>query len=428
MSNTLQRQMEKPLREALTYNRVVNLVGPRQSGKSTLVRSLVPREAYLSLDDDSLREALALDPHGQLSNLRRALAPETPLVIDEVQRLPQLTLALKRIVDEHPALGPFLLTGSSDILAGKKAMDSLTGRVMTLLLYPLSSAERSHTSPMPLLDLLSDGVESATAALSGLLPVDRSGLHAWIVQGGYPAMRELPDRPRRLRHASYLDSVIERDVPALTPIRKPDAFRRVVGQLAGRVGQELNLQAVCNAVDTARDTVSQWLDLLESLHLVRRVGAWSHSPTRREVRSPKVHFVDTGLACSIRGTGTSDLDSPRDTLLAGNLVESFVWGELVRSLPLHTHTWRLYHWRRDRRAIGLVAESPGSRLVLLEVKASTQVSPNDARHLDWFMTEGPGRDFHCTGAVLYLGERTLRLSPRIAAVPLSALWTSTASR
>lgn len=422
------RQMEAPLREALRYSRVVNLVGPRQSGKSTLVKSLVSPAAYHTLDNDGLRDLLEQDPYGQLLLLRRRLDQDEPLVIDEVQRLPQLTLAIKRIVDEQPVPGRFLLTGSSDILAGAAAIDSLAGRVSTLQLHPLSAAERSGSRPTLLLDQMARGVDVVTETLPMLQAADRHTLHEWIVQGGYPDMIGLPDRARRLRHSSYLDSVIEKDVPALSAIRKPDALRRTVAQLAARIGQELNLQSLCNAVDTARDTVSNWLDILEGLHLIRRLGAWSHGPTRREVRSPKLHFVDSGLACSLRGVDMDDLAQPRDPLLPGSLIENFVWSELTRSLPLHQRPWRLSHWRRDRREIDLIAEAPGNRLVLLEVKASSQVRPTDARHLQWFMSEGPGRDFRTTGAVLYLGPHTLRLSPDILAIPLTALWSERSGR
>ena len=272
-----------------------------------------------------------------------------------------------------------------------------------------------------------NGIEShhlVTKTLPMLQAADRRMLHEWIVQGGYPDMMGLPDRARRLRHSGYLDGVIEKDVPALSPIRKPDAFRRTAAQLAARVGQELNLQSLCNAVDTARDTVANWLDILEGLHLIRRLGAWSHGPTRREVRSPKLHFVDSGLACSLRGVDMDDLAQPRDPLLPGSPIENLVWSELTRSRPLHQRPWRLCHWRRDRREIDIIAEAPGKRLVLLEVKASSQVRPTDARHLEWFISQGPGRDFHATGAVIYLGAHTLRLSPNILAIPLTALWTS----
>lgn len=414
------RHLSERVVGALATSRVVNVVGPRQVGKTTLVRDLM-RTAYYTLDDDSVREALEADPYGQLRLLAER-EDERPIVLDEVQRLPAITLALKRIVDEDPRPGRFILTGSSDIFTSGQAYDSLAGRVMTLTLRPLSAAEVAGAAPCRLLDL----VRSERAGLPESLPEPRASSREeaieLIVRGGFPEIRNLSDADRMARYASYLDSIVERDVAAIAAVRKPDVLRRLLDQAAARTAEELGMSSLSNLLDVRQETVAAYLDVFSRLGLIHRLGAWTSAAARKEIKAPKLHFLDTGCATSLRGEDSGSFRLDRQPMALGPLLETFVFGEIEKSLPFAAQRWRLYHWRQTPREIDLLAESPGGWLALFEVKAATAVQSSDFRHIDWFFAEGPGKSQRGAGFVVYLGEKILSFGQGKIALPLSMLW------
>lgn len=423
------RHLTERVQRALTTSRVVHVVGPRQAGKSTLVRMLVGEGVSFTLDDDALREALQADPWGHLQTvLRERGQGDGPVVIDEIQRVPEATLAIKRIVDLDPRPGQFLLTGSADILATGLAADSLAGRVTTLRLLPLSAAELALCPPSALLEADTWDEARSPTPWTGIHPVNRAEVVEHIVRGGYPEIRGLEEENRIDRHTSYLDSIIERDLAAIHAIRKPDALRQLVDQLAARTAQELNIAELCRAVGVQRHSIEQWTDALERLGIVQRLGAWTSSRARREVKSPKVHFLDTGCVTALRGEVAADLALGGSPHSIGPLLETWVFTEVMKLLPLARRRWRPWHWRASRREVDILLEAPGRRLLLMEVRASSRVGPEDARHLTWFAEEGPGKDHHCTGLVFYLGDHVRRLGSRTLAVPVSIFWSGQADR
>ncbi|MGH7015365.1 MAG: ATP-binding protein [Stellaceae bacterium] len=418
------RHLAGPLLESLFYSRIVNLVGPRQAGKTTLVRDLVKAHRFITLDDEAELRSLTLDPYGQL----RALADEAkttglPIVIDEVQRAPPgIDLAVKRIVDVDNRSGQFLLTGSSDVFAQKRSRDSLAGRVSTFTLRPLSVAEIAGARPC----LLLDAVAAATGDWIDGLPRPRSLSRPEaidiMVRGGFPEIRTLLDAPRMRRYASYLDSIVERDVSPVAQVRKTDALRRMIDQMAFRTGQELNVASLCSALAVRKQTAAAHLDVLARLSVVHLLGAWAPSRAKREIRAPKLHLMDTGCATALRGEDSASFGLGADTDALGAVIETFVFIEIEKSLPFLSKVWRLHHWRVDRREIDLIAEAPGKLLALIETKASTDVGLHDFRHIRWFGSEGPGRSYRTFGFVIYLGEHVLSFGPGLLALPLSMLW------
>lgn len=417
------RHLAGKIADTLRTSRVINVVGPRQTGKTTLVRDMVEQRHFLDLDDESLLASLTLDPFGQLTALLdEARGAALPIVIDEVQRLPRLTLALKRIVDRNRRPGQFVLTGSSDIFSLPKVLDTLAGRVSTLILRPLSAAEVSLRGPCRLLDL----VDAHPALPAGRLPrpaaFRRADAVDLLVRGGFPEIRPLDDRDRIARYNSYVASIVERDTAPVAEIRRPDTLRRLIGQLAHRTAQELNVTGLGSALGARKETVTGYLDVLSRLGIVHRLGAWTSSGARREVRSPKLHFMDTGCATALRGEDASSFGFGADPVAFGHVLESFVFCELEKSLPFQKRHWELYHWRQAPREIDIVALAPGRLLALFEIKASTSIGPEDFRHLDWFLTEGPGKAYRGTAFVIHLGEQVLSFGPGRLALPLSIFW------
>ena len=417
------RHLAAKLLSTLRTTRVINIVGPRQTGKTTLVRDMVEAARFLDLDDESLVASLAADPYGQLSTLSSETAQTgLPIIIDEVQRLPQITLALKRIVDRDRRAGQFVLTGSSDIFTLPKALDSLAGRISSLTLRPLSAAEIQRAGPCLLLDVVAD--ESALSAKHLPNPARFQRLDAinLLVRGGFPEIRPLEDRDRMARYDSYVNSIVERDIAPVAEIRRPDTLRRMINQLAHRTAEELNVASLCSVLGARKETVNTYLDILSRIGIILRLGAWTASGARREVRSPKIHFMDTGCATALRGEDAASFGLRADPVALGHILESFVFCELEKSLPFLKRRWNLYHWRYAPREIDIVAQAPGRILALFEIKASTSVDEDDFRHLDWFLKEGPGKAHHGVAFVVYLGDQVLSFGPGRFALPLSILW------
>ncbi|HIJ62138.1 MAG TPA: ATP-binding protein [Rhodospirillaceae bacterium] len=409
--------------DSLGAARIVNIVGPRQVGKSTTVEHQVPIAEYLTMDDDALRAAIDLDPHAVLAeHAERHKHSGKPVAIDEVQRVPAITLALKRIVDNNRTHGQFLLTGSSNIFSGRKAIDSLAGRVRTLTLSPFSAAEIVMARPCLLLDAVTEHPGGVPVhALPAAVPYSRTEAIDLMVRGGFPEIRGLADRERRSRYMDYLNSIIEKDVPPVADIRKTTELRRFLLQLGARTAQELSISAMCDAVGVNWRTMSDWYDVMSQLGIVRHLPAWSSSQAKREIKASKIHLMDTGCATAIRNETAVSFAPSADPTALGAILETFVFVELDKSLPLVNDSWELYHWRRKDHEVDIIAEAPGNRLALFEMKASTTVSASDFAHMDRFFA-GPASGYTGTAFVVYLGDRLLPFGPRKIALPLSIFW------
>ncbi len=416
----LPRHLETELEGATASARVVNLVGPRQVGKTTLVRDLFGNGRFITLDDAAILSAIDADPIGQLASLMQHLG-QAPLIIDEAQRSKKLALAIKRVVDADRRKGQFVLTGSSNVFTTTEVADSLAGRMRTLKLWPLSVAEIKREPVSHLMDWAMQK-NPGLGQISDPEPLGRSAYIDLILAGGFPETRTLPLRSRQRGYRDYIDAVVERDVADITPIRKPDALRILIDQMAARSAQEINTSELAKLTKLQRVTVDQYLDVLLRLSMVTKLGAWTSGEGKREIKQPKYHFVDSGIACALRRftEATFAVDNAPQAL--GGLLESFVAGELQRALPMQDGDYRLYHWRSpEQREIDILIDG-GRHLVNIEVKSSASVSGEDFKHLRWFASDGPGRNRTCTGIVFYLGREKLTFGDRNFALPVSALW------
>ena len=419
------RHLVAPLEQALTAARIVNLVGPRQVGKTTLVQNLFGEGFYVTLDDAGVFAAIESDPVGQMTSLAaNAADADMPVIIDEVQRSGNLPLAIKSIVDKDRRKGQFLLTGSSNVFATMNVADSLAGRMLVLNLWPLTMAEKQRVGPNRMLDWAAQERPSLDAIT--LPPVlSRKRYIEHVLEGGFPEPRELPLKSRQELYRDYVDSVVDRDVVDLFHVRKTEPFRRLIDQVAARTGQEINISDLSRLLGIKRDTVDTYLDALIRLSLIIRLGAWNSGETHREIRQPKYHLVDTGMCCALRHLGANAFDAGRvNATQLGGLMESFVFNEILRSLRQQETDFRLYHWRSpDRRKIEIIADG-GESLVGIEVKSAATISNRDFRHMRWFATDGPGKTRNFTGIVFYLGEHRLSFGNRLFGLPVSALWSN----
>jgi len=417
----LPRHLQPQLKAALTSARVVNIIGPRQVGKTTLVRDLLSAGKFITLDDEGVLAAIEADPKGQLDSLL-AETKAGPLIIDEAQRSTKLALALKRIVDENRAMGQFVLTGSSNVFISADVADSLAGWVHTMTMLPMSVAETKRMGPAKILDWASANDRPDPLDLPKAETLSRAQYIDLIVAGGFPEIRTLEERWRQNRYRDYVDSVVERDVAYILKIRKSDAMRRMIDQLATRVGNELNIDELCSSISLQRNTTDTYLDILTKLSLLRRLPAWTSGETGREIRQPKIHLVDTGIVAALRSMNTQSFNIGANPTALGGLFENFVFNEMWKSVPHQMRQWRLYHWRHQRgREIDILAESDRT-IIGFEMKTSTTVEAKDFQHLRWFRDEGPGVNRPFVGIVVYMGERVLSFGENIFALPLSIFW------
>lgn len=422
INDYLPRHLTPELRDALAAARVVNLVGPRQVGKTTLVRDLFEQGRFVTLDDAAVLAAMEADPEGQLTSLADDEG-DVPVIIDEAQRSPKLALAVKKIVDRNRRKGQFVLTGSSNVFTTAEVADSLAGRMQTLKLWPLTMSEVNRLPPNRLIDWAMQGTPSLPQ-ISAPTPLGRKDYVNFILMGGYPEIRTLPLRSRQRQYRDYIDAVVDRDVADVMPVRKPDALRFLIDQMAARTAQEINTSELAKLAKLKRETVDQYLDILMRLSMVTKLSAWMPGESKRDIKQPKFHFVDTGVATALRRLNDRSFDIGNSPEALGGLMESFVVGELQRALPMQDEDYRLYHWRSaDRREVDILIDA-GHRLVAIEVKSATTVAADDFKHLAWFSQDGPGRQKECTGIVFYLGQEKLTFGDRSFALPVSTLWSA----
>jgi predicted AAA+ superfamily ATPase len=396
--------------EALSDTRVVTLNGARQAGKSTLasVAAATSRNPLIRLlDDPATLRAAQDDPAGFVEH-------DGLLVIDEVQLVPELFRAIKVAVDTDPTVGRFLLTGSARILALRDLPDALPGRMEIIELWPFSQGEIDGVP-----DQFVDVAFEHGPAISHTSRLRRRDYLERVVRGGYPeAVRRSPRR-RAAFFDSYLTTLIERDVVELSMIERRGELRRLLALLAGRSGGLLVLNALATQAGVPRTTLNRYLELLSAVFLVKQIPAWSTGQTQRAVGTPKLTYVDSGIACHLIGQDTTRLSEPDGA--AGPMVENFVLMELARQLTWSEVRARLYHYRtKDGVEVDAVLESADGRVVAVEVKAGATVRAEDLAGLR-HMAERVGSRF-VAGYVLYTGGQTLPFGDKLRALPIDALW------
>jgi predicted AAA+ superfamily ATPase len=406
------RHIRPQLLNALGEARIVCLLGPRQAGKSTLVSDIAAnqlRARYLTLDDPATLALAREDPTGFLAGTER-------LVIDEIQRAPDLLLSMKRIVDTDPTRGRFLITGSANIVTHPRIADALPGRVDYMTLWPFSQAERGERVS----NFLGLAFAGDPPDVDGP-PIGRAGYAERIVEGGYPEVADAkPDRRRRF-FAGYVDSILGREIDELGSVRDVESTTRLLRLVAARSASLTNLSSLGRELGVDHKTIGNRLRSLEQLFTIIRLPAWHPNLGHRVVRSDKLHLADTGMLCSLIGADASRLE--RDGAIAGSVFETFAVTEVIRQAAASVFSTQLYlHHYRDQRGneVDLVLELASGEVVGIEVKASASPGPGDAAGLK-LLRDKLGERFQ-QGLLLHLGPDSLRLGERIAAVPLAALW------
>ena len=428
------RSIERRLVEALEDSPVVLIHGPRQCGKTTLAQiTCAPnyptwsangpawgytREdqdyGYFSFDDPVTRDGARADPTGFVADL-----PER-VILDEVQRVPELFEAIKIFVDRQRTPGRFLLTGSTNVFLVPRLSESLAGRLQIVPLHPLTQFELTgrSTPSRPDVDFLDtlfgDGFSMFQCERLGAQLIEK------IVAGGYPAALMRPTQRRSANwYRDYAEALVQRDVRDISRVRSLDVLPRLLRATAAQTAQLFNLSDLASPFELSRPSIGDYVTLLERLFLLERLPAWHGNRLKRLVKSPKLHLTDTGLAAALLGTDAKALAA--DRTLLGHFLETFVYQELRRQASWCDTPTQFFHFRdKDGVETDIVIEQMSGAVVGVEIKAAATVNSTDFRGLR--KLEKVVGDRFVRGIVLYDGETSIPFGDRFHAVPMSRLW------
>ncbi len=361
------------IQDLATKYPVVTLLGPRQSGKTTLVRRAFPKKPYVNMEDADNRSLATLDPKSFMQTY-----PDGA-ILDEVQRTPHLLSYIQVKVDEEDRKGMFILTGSHQAALHSAVSQSLAGRTSLLRLLPLSLQEMRNAN-------ISDPLE------------------AIILKGGYPKIYK-ENLPISNAYSSYFQTYVERDVRQILQVKDVIQFERFIKLTASRIGQLVNYASLASDVGVSAVTIKEWIAVLEATYILIRLEPYFENFGKRLIKSPKLYFADTGLACHLLGIDTTE-QLTKDPLY-GNLFENWVVVELMKARFNQAMDPRLYFYRDvSGREIDLLFQQ-GSRLIPIEIKSSKTFSSSFLAGLKYFHEQTPQKAEG--GALIYAGKQTQKI-------------------
>ncbi|MCL2781353.1 MAG: ATP-binding protein [Actinomycetia bacterium] len=407
----LPRHAEQLVEDAAADTRVVLLNGARQAGKSTLARQVARRHGavWQSFDNPRTLSAARFDP---LDVVRS----DHMIVIDEVQRFPDILLPIKLRVDEAPRPGSFLLTGSAHVMGLRSVPDTLPGRVETIELWPFSQGEIDRAP-----DRFIDAAFTDPQGLRCSSDLAKPDYARRLARGGLPEAVRRSGRRRSTFLRNYVADLINREITQIAEIQRGPEFRAIIALLAAQTGGLLVPANLATATGLSKTTVSKYLAVMHEVFLTKLIPAWTHGRSSRTTKTPKSAFVDSGIAARILGYDAQSLLRPDAPF--GPLLEGFVTMELARQATWSATEVQLFHYcTKDKQEVDLVIEDMRGQVIAIEVKASSTVRGEDFKGLR-HLAERLGDDF-LLGAVLYTGPDTLSFGDRFRAMPVSAIWQS----
>ena len=399
---------KRRIEEALKDTRVVLMSGPRQSGKTTLATTIANKDMpFLSLDDPTLLDVASSDPVGFLRGIDRA-------VIGEVQRAPTLLLVIKSLVDRDTRPGRFLLTGSANLMMLPKVADSLAGRMEVVRLLPLSQAEIRGGQGRFLDDAFSGKSPSVGE------PVLGTDLVELVLAGGYPEVLERRSwRRRQDWYDHYVEGIVQRDIREVAQVSQLAQMPKLLNVLAEHAGQLVNYSGIGAGLGMNHVTSQKYTGVFESLYLIHSLQSWHSNRLKRLIKSPKLHFLDSGLLSALKGLTLERI--AKDRTAFGAPLETFVAAEILKIASWSDERCSFSHFRdKDGNEVDLVIENRRGEIVGIEVKASATLSSADFSGLRKLAAACDSNFVH--GIVLYDSDQVVPFGENLSALPLASLW------
>jgi len=398
------------VKEALKTRRVVIISGARQTGKTTIAKEIQNKNSvFMPLDKKNILTAALEDPSGFIKN------DFGTMIIDEIQKAPELIPEIKYKVDNDKRPGQYLLTGSANITSLPSVKESLAGRVKNIRLRPFTQGEILGKKPTFLRRAFEGNFSKKMESCNKDVVFDLA------FRGGYPeAVLLSSQKDRKEWHKDYIDILATRDLMDIANIKRQAALRELIGILTSWSGKFMNLPSICSTLGLSKPTADSYINALEALYLFEKVAPWTKTDYDRVGRSPKTYATDTGLMASLLGWNKREV--MLDTDRAGKLAETFVFQELSAQVDLDS-AYSLFQYRdRKGREIDFVIEREDGALLGVEAKAGQSVSKEDFAPQIWFKENIIKGKVPYRGIVLYSGEHTLSFGENMLAVPMAAMW------
>lgn len=404
------RWQQDIIKNALKTRRVLLLSGPRQCGKTTLAKHVADKHStYLTLDNLSVRELAQQDPHGFV------IHSEKMLIIDEVQRAPELLSAIKLVVDENTAPGQYLLTGSANIQSLPTTKESLAGRIRNIRLRPLTQGEILGKKPLFIDHLFEEKIQKKSQT-----HYHRKAILDIAFRGGFPETLHFNHQERHLWHQDYLNALLERDLKDITHIVHHQAMQDLIKTLAAWSGKFMDISAIGSGLSIRRPTIESYINALEALYLIERIQPWTQTDYERVGKQSKLYMTDSGLMASILKWRIQQVELNADR--SGKIIETFIFNELAAQIDASNGRYQLFHYRdREKREIDFLIERDDEALLGIEVKAGSSISTADFKHLKWFQ-ENIAKKRPFIGIVLYTGDIAGSMGNGLWAIPIHYLW------
>lgn len=404
------RWQEAKLHQALKSRRVVILSGARQCGKTTTVRTLQDQDnVYKTLDDPSLLKACILDPDGFVKTDKKTM------IIDEVQKVPELILSIKKQVDKDTRYGQYLITGSVNIQTSPTVTESLAGRVKYVRLRPLTQGEILSNEPRFLSRLVNSDYIDNTG-------YDKQKCLELIFEGGYPEVILYQSlQEKRSWYQDYLSTILIRDLKEISNISRSQSLKKMFEILAAYSSKFIDKTSLSTSCGVSVQTIGSYIGVLENTYLVDRVEPWLKTDYQRVNKHCKYFLTDTGLMSSV-------LKWKPETILldpdkSGKIMETYVYNQIISQIETSQEVFELYHYRdREKHEIDFIVQDENNNIYGIEVKPGSNVSQDSFKHLKWFKNNLVKNSSSFIGIVLYTGDHVLRFTEGFYAVPINNLW------
>ncbi len=396
------RKLESTIMEMLESFRIVAINGPRQSGKTTLQKKIATNKnmKYYTFDDTDIFNTASSDPKGFIEYISKT----ENIAIDEVQMIPEIISPIKMYVDERNRKGMFLLTGSSDMFKNSKIKESLAGRMVSFNLYPLSYSEINKRDINIIDKLFSDDFNTFDIDFES---ISKEEFISAVINGGYPEVYNLPTKAKKAWYDFYIKARITKDIASIENVQVETLshLAKLLKVLAGQVSSLVNYTSIAKSIGITDKTVAKYVKILEALYIIKLIPSYSNNILKQVTKSPKVHFIDSGLASYLLNTSVESSMLGQNQHL-GNLVETFVYTELIKHQANSNEDIEIYHFRdTTQKEVDFVLESSLGDIVAIEVKSSSTLKSEYFKGLLALAKTIGTKNFK--GIVFYGGDKVL---------------------